>query len=100
MSNKKSIVFRDEEISLLQTVTNCINSEFLDSRLLAVLSEGRRKVGGLVAVKDEDFVELITFHNERHFPFAYFDGNKVHRRLSRLQDNQKIVFDSFPFRLN
>lgn len=90
--------FREEETPLALTVKDCIHLNFLNSRLLSNFPECRRKVGGLVVVKEENNIELITFHNEQHFPFAYFDGDRVHRRLSR-QEGQSIVVDSLLFKL-
>jgi hypothetical protein len=78
----------------------CINQKFLNSRLLSNFPDHRRKVGGLIVVKEDDAVELVSFHNEKHFPFAFFDGNQIRRKLSKLQEGQSVVMDSIVFRLN
>ncbi|KAI6232240.1 Asparaginase [Aphelenchoides besseyi] len=91
---EKVFEMNDESI-LLSVVSECVTADFLESPLLSVFPKSKRKIGGLVAFREEENVELITFHNVRHLPFAFVENDHVSHQLSKLSISESIRFSSY-----
>ncbi|ETN82380.1 asparaginase [Necator americanus] len=91
----KKLLDRSEDELPSAIVHSFLESDYVNSAMMATIARDRLCAGGLVLLQEDDHCELIVFHNTPVFPFAYRQGSTVRKRLSELPKNSQILVDSY-----
>ncbi|KAK6755126.1 hypothetical protein RB195_013856 [Necator americanus] len=91
----KKLLDRSEDELPSAIVHSFLESDYVNSAMMATITRDRLCAGGLVLLQEDDHCELIVFHNTPVFPFAYRQGSAVRKRLSELPKSSQILVDSY-----